>query len=159
MGLREEPNAIEAYINYHREKKGVDITVSKVGLCVPNWCRKIGASPDGIVSTPECLVPHILEVKCLYDTMAYPRSILQIAKDRGPRFYCYIDDGGKLQLKKTHAYYYQLLGEMITTGLLTADFVIYHPRTAELKILRIPFDDCEWRKLKVKLDNFTAHYL
>ena len=159
MGLEEEANAKAAYLKYQRDVNGVIATIREVGLCVPNCCRSIGASPDGIVYTPLCLIPHILEIKCLFDKTPLPRSILQIAKDRGSRFYCSIDQAGELQLKKTHNYYYQVLGEMATTGLLTADFVIYHPRTEEIKVIRVLYDDDDWKQLRMKLDDFTCNYL
>ena len=159
MGLMEEPNAKLAYIKYQKEVNGVIVTIRDVGLCVPNWSPKIGASPDGIVSTPACLFPHILEIKCLFDKSPVPRSIVQIAKDRGSAFYCKVDENNELHLKKTHHYYYQVLGEMVATGLLTADFVIYHPRTKEIKVLRILFDQDVWNNMKTKIDSFTTKYL
>ena len=157
MGTREEPNAKEAYIQYQREVNGVIVQVLDVGLCVPNWCRYIGATPDGIVITPKC--QHILEIKCILDKSPIPRSIIQVAQDRGSGFYCSVNSDGELQLKKRHQYYYQVLGEMATTGLWTADFVIYHPRTKEIKVLRVLFDPDEWSRVKDKLDNFKSKYL
>lgn len=154
MGLNEEENAKQAYINYQKEHNGAIVSIRDVGLCVPNWNRSIGSSPDGIVNVSGQLIPHILEIKCIYDKEPLPRTIEQVAKDRGSSFYCKVDSNGEFHLKKNHAYYYQVLGEMAVTGLLQADFVIYHPRTAEIKVLRIPFDDDDWKRVKERLETF-----
>jgi hypothetical protein len=159
MGIAEEENAKAAYISYKRDIQGVHVNVTSVGLCVPNWSPRIASSPDGIVNTCGELIPHVLEIKCIYDTSIYPRSIVDVARQRGSSFYCTVDANDQLTLKKTHQYYYQVLGEMATTGLLNADFVIYHPRTGEVKVLKVVFDQEDWKKLKTKLDNFTEKYL
>ena len=159
VGIDEEENAKAAYIKYQSETNNLLVSVRDVGLCVPNWCASIGSSPDGIVNTPGSIFPHILEIKCIFDKSPVPRSILQIARDRGRSFYCKVDEKGELQLKKNHPYYYQVLGEMVTTGLLMADFVIYHPRTFEIKVLRIYYDDDDWKKLKAKIDLFAEYKL
>ena len=130
-----------------------------VGLCVPNWNKSIGASPDGIVCCPTELIPHVLEIKCLADKNPLPKTIAEIAKDRGSRFYCTVDSEGELRLKRNHQYYYQVLGEMATTGLWVADFAIYHPRTGEIKVQRINFDEEEWKRVQSKLEAFTKKFL
>ena len=159
IGIAEEGNAKEAYIQYYREVNNQIITVRDVGLCVPNWNKSIGASPDGIVFNPTALIPHVLEIKCLVDKSPLPRTIVEIAKSRGSSFYCHVDPAGELHLKKNHSYYYQVLGEMAATGLWITDFVIYSPRTKEIKVLRIPFDPEEWEKVKVKVEKFAEKYL
>ena len=158
IGIHEEENARRAYVKYQREIKGLIVHVAPVGLCVPNANRQIGSTPDGIVSIEGQDSLHILEIKCIVDRNPVPRSILEIAKERGPRFYCTIDREGNYTLKKTHAYYYQVLGEMATTGLPFADFVIYHPRTEEIKVLRIEFHLEDWKKLESKLKTFISTY-
>ena len=158
IGIQEEPNAKEAYIRYQREVLSRIVTVEDVGLCVPNWNRSIGASPDGIVCCSGEL-PMVLEIKCLSDKSPLPRTIVEIARDRGGGFYCSVDSEGVLSLKRNHQYYYQVLGEMATTGLHRADFVIYHPRTGELSVERIDFDTAEWGRVEQRLGEFTHKYL
>ena len=159
LGLMEEPNAKAAYIKYQGEVNNVIVSIRDVGLCVPNWCSKIGATPDGIVNTSQCIFPHVLEIKCIQDCAPLPRSIVQVAKDRGSQFYCTVDAQDQLHLKRNHKYYYQVLGEMVATGLLCADFVIYHPRTGEIKVLKITYDQEDWNRMKEKLLSFTHTYL
>lgn len=156
VGLDEETNAKLAYIRYQREVKNCIVAIQEVGLCVPNWDRSIGSSPDGIVTTTACIIPHILEIKCIYDVEPVPRTIFEVAKDRGSRFYCKIDNDGVLRLKRNHQYYYQILGEMVTTGLLQADFVIYHPRTREILVERIIYNDDDWKAVKARLEQFAS---
>ena len=105
-----------------------------VGLCVPIWSKYIAASPDGLINSEE-EGRRVLEIKCIYDTATYPRTIMVIARQRGSSFYCKVTEDNGLELKPTHQYYYQVMGEMATTGIHTADFVIYHPRTGEVKVL------------------------
>ena len=159
IGLYEEENAKLAYINYMREVNDVNVTIIPCGLCVPTSSPHMASTPDGIVQVSGSLFPHVLEIKCIVDTNPVPQSICDIAKQRGSRFYCKLNQDGSLQLKKNHQYYYQVLGEMATTGLLTADFVIYHPRTKEIKVIRVTYDGEDWKKLKNKLDHFIYKYL
>ena len=159
IGLMEEGNAKKAYIKYQREVMNRNVSVTNVGLCVPDNSPQTGSTPDGIVHVQGELFPHILEIKCVVDDNPRPLSIVELARQRGSRFYCTVDSADNLELKKNHAYYYQVLGQMATTGLLVADFVIYHPRTLEIKVLRINFDDEDWKKVKSKLDSFVSKYL
>ena len=159
VGLMEEGNAKLAYINQQKELYGVTPTIKEVGLCVPNWNRSIGASPDGIVFNPIYDLPCVLVVKCLFDNAPLPRSILQIARDRGSSFYCTINSNGELKLKQNHQHYYQLQVEMADTGLLHCDFVIYHPRTKEINVQRFEFNVEVRNKMKTKLDNFCSNFL
>ena len=159
MGLNQEENAKKAYITYQREVNNVNVTIQNVGLCVPSWDPTIGATPDGIVHISGQLIPRVLEVKCLYDTSGIPKSIMELAKSRGSRFYCTIDHNGELQMKKRHPYYAQVIGEMAATGLMQADFVIYQPRTREIKVIPVGFDQEYWKTLKKKLNYFSKKYL
>ena len=124
MGIAEEGNAKRTYIKYKMEVEGVTVSVAPVGLCVPNWSTKIASSPDGIVVTAGN--HHVLEIKCIYDKNTYPKSIADIARERGSRFYCTVDEDGALELRKNHQYYYQVLGEMATTGLHQAAVNSHH---------------------------------
>ena len=159
IGISEEENAKQAYVKHMKDKHGVIAFVRNVGLCVPNWCKQIGSSPDGIVDKNGQSAQTLLEIKCLFDNKPLPRSIDQIAKDRGSKFYCKYDDNCELTLKHNHNYYYQVLGGMAITGIRSTDFVIYHPRTGELKVIIIDYNHDDWLCLKERLDYFTGKYL
>ena len=159
MGISQEENAKKAYISHKMEVNNVIVSVQDVGLCVPNWDSTIGASPDGIVHISDQLIPRVLEIKCIYDTSGTPKTIMEIAKLRGSSFYCKVDMNGGLQLRKSHKYYAQVIGEMAATGLMQADFVIFHPRTGEIKVIPVAFDQDFWKKLQAKLNYFSQKYL
>jgi hypothetical protein len=82
---------------------------------------------------------------------------MEIAQDRGSRFYCKIVDG-KLELRKSHAYYYQCVGQMAITGVHDLDFVIYAPRTGEIVINRLGFVEDEWIQIFEKLASFKQRH-
>lgn len=158
VGLTEEKNAKTAYIKYFYNL-GIPVSVHKAGLCVPKSTPHLASTPDGFVTSPYFSTPVVLEIKCLYDTYPQPRSILQIARERKSRFYCCIDpQSGNFSLKPTHKYYYQVLGELATTGLPLAHFVIYAPRTKEIKVIEVEFDAKVWSNLELKLHSFHSKY-
>lgn len=159
VGMLEEGNAKKAYIDYQRVALGQNVTIKDVGLCVPNDCPFIGASPDGVVLNADGSLRCLLEVKCIYDNGPLPSCITDIAKKRGSSFFCKIGPNGDLHLKRNHRYYYQCLGEMATTGLHALDFVVYHPRTLEIRVESISFVASDWERVKAKLVNFAANYM
>jgi hypothetical protein len=88
----------------------------------------LGASPDGLVYDPSEPCPFgLIEMKC-------------------PNVKSYVDcpylkmTSGKLSLKKTHAYYWQVQGQMLITGMNWCDFVI---STEEDMLIERVFRDSE----------------
>jgi hypothetical protein len=161
MGIMEEPNAKEAYVRVMRESFNVEVRVRDIGLCIPKWAPHLGASPDGVVYNinDPTAQPWLLEVKCLYDTNVVPRSIAEIAGDRGSTFYCIKLSSGEYALKKTHPYYAQILGQLAITGLQNAHLTIYAPRNGDIVIVPVSYDDCDWSNMRRKLDRFYYDYM
>lgn len=155
MGIAEEGNAKEAYERLCR-RRGQNITLLDSGICISTEHPWLAASPDGFVQDSEGHI-KLLEIKCIHDTSATPRLIMDIAKNRS-QFYCRIVDGDKLELKKSHGYYYQCMGQMALSGIKDLDFVIYAPRTGEIIVQTLKFEPEEWAVIFNKLDEFKQRY-
>lgn len=63
--------------------------------------------------------------------------------------FCCKNENGDLVLKKEHAYYPQIQGQLALTGADWCDFVLYTHRG--LIIQRIPFDAVFWQVVAEKL--------
>ena len=156
LGLREEGNAKRAYEDY-MARQGRKVYVQDCGICVSNVHSFLATSPDGLVIA-ENGERWLIEVKCIYDVKAIPRTIKAVAKDRGSKFYCKFE-GDSLVLKKTHAYYSQILGQMAITGILHVDFVIFAPRTGEVYVIPVDFCQRDWDELFSKLVKFKEEHI
>ena len=110
------------------------------------------ASPDGLVNDPtECMGP--LEIKCPYvlrDTK--PTNISALTSSQRNNLCCTLDSCGRLQLKQSHAYYYQIQMQMGVVGREFCDFVVetWHG----LSVQRIYHDVQFWNSLRNELITF-----
>ena len=105
-GLELEADAIWEYCQIKR------VNHYPCGFVIHPDAPWLGASPDGLVFDPaESVQFGLIEMKC-------------------PNLKSYVDcsyirmQSGNLELKKTHAYYWQVQGQMLLTGLTWCDFVI-----------------------------------
>ncbi|CAN7949956.1 unnamed protein product [Ixodes hexagonus] len=94
------------------------VHVRETGLHIHPVCSFIAASPDRIVVKDN--EEGLLEVKC-------PRSKIGMTPVEAcqDRKFCCKDVAGSVHLKKTHAYYYQVQGQMAVTGHKWCDFVFW----------------------------------
>ncbi len=115
-----EKTAVKAY----EEKTGKIAT--NCGLVVhPSW-PFLGASPDGYVDND-----IVLEVKCPYNgrnSMIKPGKFFPFLKH----------DGESVTLKKTHKYYFQVIGQLALSGRKNCHFIVY--THVDLLVLQIPHD-------------------
>ena len=87
-------------------------TAHECGLFVSTTFPFLSASPDRILNG-NCL----LEVKCPYAAKNKPISPVTVP---------YLElSSGKLALKSTHDYFYQVQGQMLCTGASCVEFVVY----------------------------------
>lgn len=98
--------------------------VHSCGLVVNPTAPFLGASPDALVCVKG--VTGIVEVKCpfrcLHLTPAEAVSTLE-------KFYLSLSPStGELVLDHNHAYYYQVQGQLLVTGVSFCDFVTYTPK-------------------------------
>ncbi|XP_052408620.1 uncharacterized protein LOC127953415 [Carassius gibelio] len=137
-GLEMESAAIEEYcllreVNYH-----------PCGFLIHPDAHWLGASPDGIIFDPkEHHVFGLLEIKC-------------------PNVKSYVDcpylkfNNGTPELKQQHAYYWQVQGQMLISGLDWCDFVIY--AQDDMMVQRIYKDLKMFLNIREKADHFFFYF-
>ena len=95
----------------------------------------------------------LLEVKCPYKAYAEKRTVSMACQDHG-NFCCPVTDG-VIQLKRQHAYFYQVQGQMAICHLPWCDFFIWTGQDTFLE--RVPFDGAFWNDTVLpKLLHFYA---
>lgn len=142
-GLKYEDSAIEKYSQIKNVK------VEKCGLFVCPGLPFLACSPDGLILNENA----ILEVKCPFSGFENPPE--QLPKIR-KNFYCRLDSSGKLILKKTHPYYYQIQGMLNITNKQYCDFIVY--TFGGISVERIEKDVFIWKNMVEKLKRFYFNY-
>ena len=122
-GIENEPKAVEAYVLL------TGVTVVKSGLWISRQYPHLAASPDGLIFDPEMTnLAGIIEIKCLKilrnKTVAEMIASNETNKSIMTR-QCFTVDGGRLFLKKSHAYYFQVQLQLLVTEAEYCDFVLY----------------------------------
>ena len=100
-------------VNHHNSK------ISKAGLFLHPRHPFLGATPDAMVCC-DCHGQGILEVKCPF--CLCEKDIIEASEDKS---FCLVNAGGQLQLKKDHAYFYQVQLQLLLTGVKYCDFVVW----------------------------------
>jgi len=129
-GTKLEPAVRKLY----EEKTGV--IVEEVGLCIPEWCDRIGASPDGIIEDVED-GPGNIEIKVpgtgdIYEGLS---DMLVKGRENFPKYY-------HEHIKIEH--YTQILGTLAITGRNFCDYIVYGFKTKRLYVERIWFNKKYW---------------
>jgi hypothetical protein len=107
-GVDHEPIARLAYIEWTGR------SVIEVGLYISKKNPLFGASPDGVLENGLGL----LEIKC---PLSLKDSDLSLVTKSGHFYTC---DNGKLKLRHSHPYFYQVQLQMFVTGATYTDFFI-----------------------------------
>jgi hypothetical protein len=124
------------------------LCVSECGLCVSSCTPHLGASPDGLVYCAHCVdKAGVLEIKCPYKFRE--KTPLDAAKEKS---FCSEIVDGSLKLKRNHAYYYQVQGQMAICGRKWCDFFIWTLKGSSVE--RIQFDEDLWILSLQKLYTF-----
>jgi len=155
MGIIYEPVAKEAYIRMMKQQ-GVTVKIHECGAVVDNDIPFLSSTPDGLAET-ESGEKYLIEIKTIFDPSPIPKRIIDIAKAR-KNFYCKVTTGGDLELRKSSAYYHQVCGQMALTKVHKNHFIIYHPRTGELKVLEVMFNPEDWAAIFEKLKAFREKH-
>lgn len=145
-GIRHEVDALR---EFQEELSGThaSLKVKSTGLHVNVKYPHLGASPDGVVSC-DCCGTGLIEVKCPYSI----RNCSPAAADLPDSFYLRTDDDGTRKLLRTHAYYYQVQGQMAVCELDYSYFVCWTP--CGLHVERIERDPRFFASIKPTLDLF-----
>ena len=115
-GQKHEAHVKELYIMLLKDK-GINAQVSEVGLQLSSSFPYLGASLDGVVTCKN--ETWGLEIKCPFSK--YNMSLQEALKDK--KFFL-VEDGGNFKLKRKHAYFYQVQGQMFCANLKRVDFVV-----------------------------------
>jgi len=147
-GRRMEDLAVHQYVKIKQCTDQHEVRRSGLHVCTDY--AFIAASPDRIVLCGKC-GKGVLEVKCPLSsahTHPYNANLPYLVTDGSSH---------KLILKKSHAYYSQVQGQMAVTGATWADFFVYSSHGYHLE--RILFDDQYWELLRGNLVHFFVHAL
>ena len=146
-GITHEKVAIQCYstmqASLHNEH-----TVRKAGHFISREHPFLAASPDGIIAC-SCCGMGCLEVKCPYncrtinDVVARPNSYLGRNQD------------GKVVLRRTHSYFYQIQAQMFCSETRYCDFFVYHESQCYLE--RVYYDETFIEQCVVKAKKFFDH--
>ena len=125
------------------------LVLRRVWICYKPFLPFLGASPDGAAYDPSNQYHPFgfVEIKCPYS--ARDKTPLEAAAN--PSFCC-SSTSSTLTLKRHHAYYAQIQGQMAIGERPWCDFVIYTSKG--LSIQRILFDSQYWNENFPKLKSF-----
>ena len=149
-GLREEmPSRLE-YANA-KQQAGHNYSVHDSGLVIDKENNHLACSPDGVVYEGKKIVGAI-EIK---NVLKDKPITLETEAKKNKNFCCALDNKGKLYLKKTHQYYYQIQGVVNILEVPWIDFVLRTKDPYQIHIERIKRDKKLWeQKMVPKLTNF-----
>lgn len=118
--------------------------VTTTGIVVSKELPHLGCSPDGLVGNS-----GVIEVKCPYTARHLKISPVTVQ-------YLSLDDNQNITLRKTHDYYYQIMGTLFCTGRQWADLVVWTLK--DMKIIRLERDESFMKTLTEKLTAFYDQY-
>ena len=151
-GQETEDVARQAYLKLMRLTKPA-LTVRKVGgLCVSVSQPWLAGSPDGAVQDPSEAEEGLLEIKC--PSSAVGTTLFKCARKRT---FCLRKENRKLQLKKSHAYFYQIQVQMFVACKPWCDVCVYTP--SEFFVQRIRYDPNFICKILPKLQHFYCTFV
>ncbi len=145
-GLSMEPRAKLAFAQVMKGLKHKKFTSSETGLIIHKSEPYIGASPDLMVSCA-CHGEGVCEIKCplLYDKIT-------------PENYTHVQESeGKLKLKVSSPYYYQIQHQLGVTGRSHAYFFVYTNKAHVLDV--VYFDNSLWQDMLEKFDYLWRRFV
>lgn len=147
-GRQNESKARQAYEQQLKTKHQLArVEITGVHIDMNNsW---LAASPDGLVIDPTVAKPEgLLEIKCPYS--AKDKHLVDICTDNKQKssfFMAYNSQTGQFTLKRNHSYYYQVQGQLHTTGRSWCDFYVWTPRDGDQVVERIYRDTGFWSNM------------
>ena len=154
-GIAKEPVARRKYLAAQADLSNEGCVVQDCGLVLHPMYRFLGASPDGEVIDPSVADMHgLLEIKC--PASAFNNDLTPAEACGDPSFFCILRDN-TVTLKRSHASYTQIQGQLAVTGLQWCDFFVWTgpQRMCE----RIEFDKDFWAACLPTLLSFCKAYL
>jgi len=132
-------------VNLFNESRHNELNIQECGLFILPSHPYIGGSPDRLLA-----LLSVIEVKCPYASRNLPINEINVP-------YLERDENNCLTLRKNHSYYYQIQGQLLVTGRLYCDLLIYTFK--ELVQISIEKDDKFTSEMLFKLTNFYETYL
>lgn len=139
-GCDHEQQALTCY--HQKMHSHTNFRCETSGFVINPELPHIGATPDGIVHC-DCCGDGVVEVKCPF--CAHDSISLKECVDG--RF-CLEESNGKLQLKHSHAYFFQVQTQMLVCNKEFADFVVWSENDVHTE--RIEPDIGLWEVIKSK---------
>ena len=119
------------------------------GLILSKLYPFLGTSLDCIVTNVDSLDTWGVRIK--YPSSKLDQSINDVLRDK--KFYLE-KANGKIQLKRSHKYYYQIQGQMFCTQLKRVDFVVYFRKNVPLYVETVTFDETFWQQILPHIEFF-----
>ena len=153
-GMKYELVALREYEKFMFNGK-TPVPVLKSGFVVSEAFPVLGALPDAKVIDFGCSICFgLAEVKCPHTK--FHVTPLEACSD--PNFFMEKISDTQCRLKRDHAYYGQVQGQMGVTGAKWCDFIVYTSKG--IYIERIAFDPVYWGNLKNELLRYYfEHFL
>ena len=153
-GMKYELVALREYEKFMFNRK-TPVAVLKSGFVVSEAFPVLGASPNAKVIDFGCSICFgLAEVKCPHTK--FHVTPLEACSD--PNFFMEKISDTQCRLKRDHAYYGQVQGQMGVTGAKWCDFIVYTSKG--IYIERIAFDPVYWGNLKNELlQYYFEHFL
>lgn len=137
-GLQQERITIQEYI-LKKAESNENVSVEQMGLVIDRTHKYLAASPDGKVASTNG-ESGLIEIKNLVHNI--PLNLRQAAET--VKNFCLEIKGKKLQLKKSHPYFYQCQGLLHICDCKWIDFVVRTINPYQLHIERIYRDKDLW---------------
>ena len=152
--MKYEPIALREYEKFMFNRK-TPVAVLKSGFVVSEAFPVLGASPDAKVIDFGCSICFgLAKVKC--PNTKFHVTPLEACSD--PNFFMEKISDTQRGLKRDHAYYGQVQGQMDVTGAKWCDFIVHTSKG--IYIERITFDPVYWGSLKIELlRHYFEHFL
>ena len=134
-------HSMEAY------QQTTNTEVDVCGLFLSAEFPFLGATPDGLVYIGLGTL-GLLEVRCPYKHRN--STIVDACKDSG--FCLALNDLGQPKLRRSHDYYYQIIGQLGITRAAYCDFVVW--TLMDTHIERVFMDTKVWKNITEKLKTY-----
>ena len=141
-GIQHEDDAVQCFVALHYAAGNTNLRVTEVGTNVSKETPGLGASLDRLVYDPSSTdgTEGGLEVKCPYSKRSM--SVTEACSDS--KFYLTLLDGHPV-LKRSHAYFYQVQGQMYACNLPWVDFLVWFGNDV-IAVQRVKFERKWWLK-------------
>ena len=149
-GIENEENALKAFYAdqvKHHEKFSID----KAGLFISYAKPFVAASPDAMM-TCKCHGKSTVEIKCPY---SLKDEVINLSNSKNCSFLCV--ENGKIQLKRSHKYYTQIISQMALTKTAQSYFVVWTNNSVFVE--EIKFDERHWSRVETNLDVFYKTFV